>query len=99
MGKTRDQILTGLSIGALFAFLYWAQGNASEYQIRLLNNCAIFVTLAVSYNLITGTCGQFSLAPNAFLAIGAYTSALLTMSPVEKHVSFIIEPLVWPLSV
>ena len=84
---------------ALFAFLCWAKGNASEYQIRLLNNCAIFITLAVSYNLITGTCGQFSLAPNAFVAIGAYTSALLTMSPAEKQVSFIIEPLIWPLSV
>ena len=63
MNKTRDQALTGLSIVALFAFLYWAKGNVTEYQARLLNNCAIFVTLAASYNLITGTCGQFSLAP------------------------------------
>jgi branched-chain amino acid transport system permease protein len=99
MHTTRDQILTGLSIIGLFAFLYWAEGNATEYQIRLLNNCAIFITLAVSYNLINGICGQFSLEPNAFVAIGAYTSALLTMSPVEKQVSFIIEPLIWPLSV
>jgi branched-chain amino acid transport system permease protein len=99
MNKKRDQILTGLSTLALFSFCYWASGNASEYQIRLLNNCAIFVTLAVSYNLVTGTCGQFSLAPNAFVAIGAYTSALLTMSPAEKQFSFIIEPLIWPLSV
>ena len=99
MHQTRDRILTGLSLVVLFAFLYWAQGNASEYQIRLLNNCAIFVTLAVSYNLINGICGQFSLEPNAFMAIGAYTSALLTMSPAEKQLSFIIEPLIWPLSV
>ena len=99
MNKPRDRILTGLSIIGLFAFLYWAKGNASEYQIRLLNNCAIFITLAVSYNLINGICGQFSLEPNAFVAIGAYTSSLLTMSPAEKQVSFIIEPLVWPLSV
>ena len=95
----RDRILTGFSIIGLFAFLYWAKGNASEYQVRLMNNCAIFITLAVSYNLINGICGQFSLEPNAFVAIGAYTSALLTMSPAEKQLSFIIEPLVWPLSV
>jgi branched-chain amino acid transport system permease protein len=99
MNKTRDQILTGLSIIGLFLFLYWAKGNASEYQIRLLNNTAIFITLAVSYNLINGICGQFSLEPNAFVAIGAYTSALLTMSPAEKQLSFIIEPIIWPLSV
>jgi branched-chain amino acid transport system permease protein len=99
MNQTRDRILTGITLVGLFAFLYWAKGNASEYQIRLLNNCAIFITLAVSYNLINGICGQFSLEPNAFIAIGAYTSALLTMSPAEKQMSFIIEPLVWPLSV
>ena len=99
MNKPRDRILTGLSIIGLFTFLYWAKGNASEYQIRLLNNCAIFITLAVSYNLINGICGQFSLEPNAFVAIGAYTSSLLTISPAEKQVSFIIEPLIWPLSV
>ncbi len=99
MPKSRDRILSLLSISGLLAFLYWAQGNASEYHIRLLNNCAIFITLAVSYNLINGVCGQFSLEPNAFVAIGAYTSALLTMSPAEKELSFIIEPLIWPLSV
>ena len=99
MNKTRDRTLTGLSLIALFAFLCWAKGNATEYQIRLLNNCAIFITLAVSYNLINGICGQFSLEPNAFIAIGAYTSALLTMSPAEKQISFIIDPLIWPLNV
>ncbi len=99
MNRFHDRILTGLSILGLFAFLYWAQGNASEYHVRLLNNCAIFITLAVSYNLINGICGQFSLAPNAFVAIGAYASALLTMSPAEKQLSFMIEPLIWPLNV
>jgi branched-chain amino acid transport system permease protein len=99
MHKTRDQILSGLSVVGLFVFLYWARGNATEYHIRLLNNCAIFITLAVSYNLINGICGQFSLGPNAFVVIGAYTSSLLTMSPAEKQITFIIEPLIWPLSV
>jgi branched-chain amino acid transport system permease protein len=99
MPESRNRILTGITLLGLFAFLYWADRTASEYHIRLLNNCAIFITLAVSYNLINGICGQFSLEPNAFVAIGAYTSALLTMSPAEKQLSFIIEPLIWPLSV
>ncbi len=97
--STRDRLLSLAGVAGLFAFLFWAQGNVSEYQARLLNNCAIFVTLAVSYNLINGICGQFSLEPNAFVAIGAYTSALLTMSPAEKQLTFIIEPLIWPLNV
>lgn len=99
MHKQRDRLLTLILFLGLLAFLYWAKDHATEYQVRLLNNCAIFVTLAVSYNLINGICGQFSLEPNAFVAIGAYTSALLTMTPAEKELSFIIEPLIWPLSV
>jgi branched-chain amino acid transport system permease protein len=53
----------------------------------------------VSYNLVNGVCGILHLGPNAFITIGAYTSALLTMSAAEKQASFIIEPLMWPLSV
>jgi branched-chain amino acid transport system permease protein len=79
-------------------FLWYADTHFSQYTIRILNNVAIFITLAVSYNLINGVAGQFSLAPNAFLAIGAYTSAILTLSAEEKIRSFIIEPMIWPLS-
>lgn len=87
------------AIVGLFAFFLQVQNQADEYQIRILNVSAIFVTLAVSYNLINGVAGQFSLGPNAFMAVGAYTTALLTLSPAEKELSFIIEPIVWPLSV
>lgn len=66
--------------------------------MRLLNNVAVFITLAVSYNLINGVCGQFHLGPNAFITLGAYTAALLTMAPAEKAVNFLITPLYWPLS-
>lgn len=38
----------------------------------------INIILAVSLNLITGFTGQFSLGHAAFMAIGAYTSAILT---------------------
>lgn len=99
MNKKRDRLLTWLSFLGLLGFLYAAERHASEYQVRLLNDCAIFITLAVSYNLINGICGQFSLAPNAFVAVGAYTAALLTMTPAEKQLSFIIEPMIWPLAV
>ena len=66
--------------------------------MRLLNNVAVFIILAVSYSLINGVCGQFHLGPNAFIALGAYTAALLTMAPAEKAANFLITPLVWPLS-
>jgi branched-chain amino acid transport system permease protein len=97
--RRRDLFLTSSTLGLLAAGLYIAHAFGTEYEIRILINCAIFIALAVSYNLINGVTGQFSLAPNAFAAIGAYTSALLTMSPLEKELSFIIDPVVWPLGV
>ena len=94
----RDRILTCASLAAFLLFLWYADNHFSEYSIRILNNIAIFTILAVSYNLINGVTGQFSLGPHAFLAVGAYTCAILTLSPEEKLRSFIIEPMIWPLS-
>lgn len=94
----RDRVLTLVSLTVLLAFLWYADSYFSNYTHRILNTIAIFIILAVSYNLINGVTGQFSLEPNAFLAVGAYTSAIFTLSPEEKLRSFIIEPIIWPLS-
>jgi len=84
-----------LLFGVLFLFSHYGSG----YQVRILNNIAIFITLAVSYNLINGVCGLLHLGPNGFIAIGAYTSALLAMSPAEKNLNFILSNVIWPLNV
>ena len=83
----------------LFGVLFLFDRYGTLYQVRILNNMAIFITLAVSYNLVNGICGQLHLGPNAFITIGAYTAALLTMTPAEKQMTFIIEPLIWPFTV
>ncbi|NLI81904.1 MAG: branched-chain amino acid ABC transporter permease [Deltaproteobacteria bacterium] len=95
----RNALLNLLALLALAYALYLFDRYGTDYQVRILNNMAIFITLAVSYNLINGVCGILHLGPNAFVAIGAYTSALLTMSPMEKQMNYIIEPLMWPFSV
>jgi branched-chain amino acid transport system permease protein len=97
--EQRNLILNTLTIVLLLVILWLFDRYGTDYQIRILNNIAVFITLAVSYNLINGICGVLNLGPNAFITIGAYTSALLTMSPAEKKISFIIEPLIWPLNV
>jgi branched-chain amino acid transport system permease protein len=100
MSNTRRNLLLNMGgILLLFGILYLFRLYGSEYQIRILNNMAIFIILAVSYNLVNGFCGILHLGPNAFITIGAYTSALLTMSGAEKQMSFIIAPLIWPFSV
>ncbi|HOV85550.1 MAG TPA: branched-chain amino acid ABC transporter permease [Syntrophobacteraceae bacterium] len=97
-GRRTNLLLNLASLLLLAGTLFLFHRYGSDYQVRILNNMAIFIILAVSYNLVNGVCGMLHLGPNAFITIGAYTSALLTMSPAEKELSFILEPLVWPLS-
>ncbi len=48
-------------------------------QATLVTIC-VNIILAVSLNLVTGFTGQFSLGHAGFMAIGAYSTALITMS-------------------
>src|SRR5256714_12101473 len=48
-----------------------------EFVLHVLTIGAYYVILAVSWNLLAGFTGQFSLAQHAFAAIGAYVSGLL----------------------
>ncbi|MDD3344492.1 MAG: branched-chain amino acid ABC transporter permease [Sulfurospirillaceae bacterium] len=74
-------------------FIWFASGHFDEYTVRILNNIAIFIILAASYNLINGVTGQFSLEPNGFVAIGAYVTALLLVSPDAKMYQYaIVDP-------
>jgi branched-chain amino acid transport system permease protein len=47
------------------------------YLLHLLTISLYYVILAASWNLLAGFTGQFSLAHQAFAAVGAYTSGLL----------------------
>lgn len=65
-----------------------------SYKLRIVNLCGIYVVLALSMNLINGFTGLFSLGHAGFMAVGAYTSALLTMSPELKEMNFFLKPIV-----
>ncbi|MBN2260041.1 MAG: branched-chain amino acid ABC transporter permease [Clostridiales bacterium] len=65
-----------------------------KYQVRILNLAGIYIVLGLSLNLINGFTGLFSLGHAGFMAIGAYTSALLTMSAVQKQANFFVQPIV-----
>jgi branched-chain amino acid transport system permease protein len=49
------------------------------YYARIIMLAGINVILAVSLNLITGFTGQFSIGHAGFMAVGAYTSAYVTV--------------------
>jgi len=68
-----------LLIIATLAFVFYANSHFESYTLSILNNIGIFAILALSYNLINGVAGQFSLEPNGFVAIGAYFTAILLL--------------------
>lgn len=65
-----------LFLGSInFACSSWV----NPYVIQVLGLAAIHVILAASLNLVMGFTGQFSLGHAGFMAIGAYTSAAITV--------------------
>jgi len=72
-------------------FIWYAQNHMDPYTVSILNNIAIFAILALSYNLINGIAGQFSLEPNGFVAIGAYVTSLFLISGSDKLDMFALE--------
>ena len=59
----------------------------NNYVQMLLMYVGINIILATSLNLVNGYMGEFSLAHAGFMAVGAYTSTLLTMHvlPPDAH--------------
>lgn len=96
--KERNRFLNIALIAIIFLLLLAANNSLDSYKIRILNLCAIYTVLGLSMNLINGFTGLFSLGHAGFIAVGAYTTALLTMSEKVKSQNFFMEPLIAPLN-
>jgi branched-chain amino acid transport system permease protein len=66
-------------VGACAAALAGVPLVVSPFVLHVLTMGAYYVILAVSWNLLAGYTGQFSLAQHAFAGVGAYTSGLLIL--------------------
>ena len=64
---------TAALIAALIVAPYWV----GAYALTLMVSALIAVIGAVGLNLLTGTTGLISLGQAGFLAVGAYTNAIL----------------------
>ena len=54
-------------------------GHINPYLLQIIVNIGIGIVLALGLNVITGLTGQLSLGHAAYMSIGAFTSALLTI--------------------
>ena len=80
-------------IGLALLVLLLINTFMDAYPVRIINLCAIYIILGLSMNLINGFTGLFSLGHAGFMAIGAYTVALLTMTVETKQMNFYMEPI------
>lgn len=70
-----------LSIG--FVFLLVAPIGQGNYISLILSSWLIYTIAAMGLNLTLGYAGQISLAQGAFMGIGAYITALLTLGGIH----------------
>ena len=87
-------VLNCTAVFFIIVFVFIANAAFSSFTLRIFNLCGIYIILALSLNLVNGFTGLFSLGHAGFMAIGAYTSALLTMSPAQKEMNFFLAPIV-----
>jgi branched-chain amino acid transport system permease protein len=96
--KKQKNIYSLIGCFAIALFILMADKTFGPYPLRIFNLCAIYIVLALSLNLTNGFTGMLSLGHAGFMAIGAYTSALLNMSPAQKTMNFVLTPIIAPLA-
>ena len=73
-----------VSILGLAAGLAILDGSGQAFWQGLVINLAIFLILVLALNLSSGFTGVFSLGHIGFMALGAYSAAILTLPLREK---------------
>jgi branched-chain amino acid transport system permease protein len=65
-------------LSVLLVFLFTAPLYWGNYWLGVANLIGISIIAATGLNILTGYCGQLSIGHAGFIAVGAYTSAVLT---------------------
>lgn len=86
MKKSTKTLLNIIAVFIILAILAFLELNKRKYgyEISIIERSMIYAVAAVAMNLTNGFTGLFSLGQAGFMAIGAYTVALLTI-PVEAR--------------
>ncbi len=67
----------------VFAFIKSSSGSSESFKLIIVPSlwqCCYLIILAASLNLVLGFLGQLSLGHCGFMAIGAYTAALISLA-------------------
>lgn len=76
--KSQSSIIKGiLLVIAALVLLIFPLVAQTRYQVHVINMAGLYILMSLGINLAMGYCGQINLALGAFMAMGAYTAALL----------------------
>lgn len=93
--KTISTLITSLFlIVVFFGLLALVNYGTSSYIQRIVIGLGISIILVVSLNLSSGFTGVFSLGHVGFMAIGAYTAAILTL-PLSLKLAYLPDLPTW----
>ncbi len=81
-------------IGLSSALLAVLDASGQAFWQGLVINLGIFIVLTVSLNLTSGFTGVFSLGQIGFMALGAYSSAILTL-PLQEKAAYLPDLPAW----
>lgn len=88
----------GLLVAAMAVLALCVNTFTNDYFMAIVCFAGINIVLAVSLNLTNGFTGLFSLGHPAFMAIGGYTTAILTFS-LDKKPLFLPDLPLWMASI
>ena len=75
--RTLTTVIAFVLLYAVFKVLYLT-GILNTYYIQLIILVGINIVMTVSLGMVNGFTGQFSIGHAGFMAVGAYTSAMIT---------------------
>lgn len=82
-------IIVFIMLGLIYLDLHqrgYTFGVANSYWISMIQKSLVYTVVVLSMNIVTGFTGLFSLGQAGFMALGAYTTAILTI-PVKSRAS------------
>src|SRR5205085_7995825 len=74
--RVSERVVLSLAGATVVIVVPWLVSDYHAYQLALVG---IFFIAILGLNILTGYSGQISLGHSAFMGVGAYTTAILTM--------------------
>ncbi len=91
--ENRNKVLTIIFLALIMVIVGNLKPWFGSYWVRVFNTCCIYSMVTMSMNLVNGCTGIFTMGSPGFMCIGAYTTAILTLTPEVKDAVYYLSPI------